>query len=99
MMIEQQNGTAAVLPAAAPTGATIAEKTGRHETPQPLLVRLEELARLLNVSSRTAKRLAAIPVVPVIRLGRSVRFRRVDIDKWIAAGCPMTPAKGQRRFR
>ncbi len=55
----------------------------------PLLVDAATIAALLNVSQRHVHRLDALEQVPEpVRLGRSVRWRREEIDAWVAAGCP-----------
>jgi excisionase family DNA binding protein len=64
-----------------------------------LLVDLAELAVLLKISARTAKRMAAAGELPgLVRLGRLVRFDRRVIERWIADGCPKpTARRGGRR--
>ena len=56
---------------------------------EPLLLRAQELARLLNISLRTLWRLHSAGALPrPLRLGAAVRWRADDIKQWIAAGCP-----------
>jgi excisionase family DNA binding protein len=53
---------------------------------QPLLLRAEDAAPLLGVSVRAIYRLAAehkIPAACVVRLGRSVRFSRPALLRWL----------------
>lgn len=53
------------------------------------LLTVKQLAAVLNLSTRTVWRMHSegrIP--PSVRLGRSVRWRRDEIDEWISAGCP-----------
>jgi excisionase family DNA binding protein len=53
------------------------------------LLSVEEVAELLGVSKRSVFRLADIQKLPAaIRLGRSVRWDRFQLEKWIADGCP-----------
>ncbi|RCS41247.1 DNA-binding protein [Bremerella cremea] len=54
-----------------------------------LLLSQTELARLLELSSRTISRMNASRKIPQpVRVGRSVRWRRDEVEQWIAAGCP-----------
>ena len=49
----------------------------------PLLVDTREAARLLGVSSRTVWRLYASQELPIVRIGRAVRFDVADLRKLI----------------
>jgi excisionase family DNA binding protein len=63
----------------------------------PVLVTVKEVAELLGVSDRHVRRLTdsgAMP--PPLRLGTLVRWRRTDIEAWIAAGCPRRGREGER---
>lgn len=44
---------------------------------------VEELAELLKVSPRTIRRIIKRKEMPVIRIGRQLRFRRQDVDNWL----------------
>lgn len=53
------------------------------------LVNARDIAKLLKISTRGVFRLAdrgAMP--PRLKLGASSRWRRGDIEAWIADGCP-----------
>ncbi len=55
------------------------------------LLTVDQLAKKLSVSVRHVWRLHADIQLPgAIYLGRSVRWRESDIDKWIANGCNYT---------
>ncbi len=55
----------------------------------PLLIGAEELAGLLQISTRSLWRLLSAGKVPQpVRLGRSVRWRLGEVEKWIERGCP-----------
>ena len=55
----------------------------------PLLVRADEVARMMGVSERTLWRLASAGRVPQpVRIGRNTRWRRAEVADWIAKGCP-----------
>ncbi len=55
----------------------------------PALLDSQQVARLLNVSSRHVIRLVQRDELPrPMRLGRLVRWPRQALLDWIAAGCP-----------
>ena len=55
----------------------------------PLLLTPEEAAQLLNVSRSHFLTLDKLGRVPApVRLGRAVRWRRHELERWIAHGCP-----------
>lgn len=51
----------------------------------PLLT-IAETAAILNVSQRTVRRLVASRAIGVVRIGRSVRLRRKEIEALVASG-------------
>lgn len=84
--IEVSSNSSLGSPPAPPLGAGVTQ--GAAE-PGPLLLKVGEVARLLKVSERSVQRLHSIGDLPksVAVLG-SVRWRRTDIENWVAAGCP-----------
>jgi predicted DNA-binding transcriptional regulator AlpA len=55
----------------------------------PLLLTAGEVARLLNISERSVFRLRSAGDLPKeVEVLGSVRWRRADIEAWVAAGCP-----------
>lgn len=50
---------------------------------EPLLISLEETARLLRISRGKAYAMAATGDLPVVRMGRSVRVRRDRLEAWL----------------
>ena len=53
------------------------------------LLAAPQVARLLNCSVRHLRRLADRGAMPrPLRLGCLVRWRRSEIEQWVAAGCP-----------
>jgi excisionase family DNA binding protein len=44
----------------------------------------EEVLDCLNVNSRTIYRLIRSGELPAVRIGRQWRFRRTDLDAWLA---------------
>ena len=54
-----------------------------------LLVDRRELSRLVSRSPSSLQRDVVAGRVPLpLRIGRSTRWRRSEIEGWIAAGCP-----------
>lgn len=49
----------------------------------PLLIRPKDLAQQLAVSRSRAYELIASGQIPSLRIGRSVRVRREDLDLWV----------------
>ena len=57
--------------------------------PLPLLIPDVQAAALAGVSRAHWQRLrSAGKLPPSIKLGRKVLWRRLEIEEWIAAGCP-----------
>ena len=55
----------------------------RATTQEPLLLRAEEAAKLLALGRSTVFQLLATGELPAVRVGRAVRVRRVDLERWI----------------
>jgi len=74
------------------------------DTPNALLIPDTVAAGLAGVSRSTWARLrAAGKLPPAVKLGRACRWRRREIEEWIAAACPdartwaaMQAAEGRR---
>jgi excisionase family DNA binding protein len=49
------------------------------------ILTIKQVADYLKVTERTIYRLAAAKKIPAFKVGGTWRFRRVDIDGWIAA--------------
>lgn len=59
-----------------------------RDTTSPALVDVQIVASMLDCSSRHVYRLTDAGRMPApVRLGSLVRWRRVDVEAWIAAGC------------
>lgn len=55
---------------------------------------VKDVSRLLKVSTRHVWRLHDAGKLPAaVRLGKSVRWPRVLLEAWIAAGCPAQPGR------
>jgi excisionase family DNA binding protein len=66
------------------------------ESETPLLITAGKLAALLEISTRTLWRLRSAGRLPEpVRLGGAVRWRREEIQKWIADGCQRFNDRGQ----
>lgn len=58
-------------------------------THEPLLIPVEQLAEMLNLSTRTVWRMLAAGRIPEpVRIGGSVRWRLDLVREWVEAGCP-----------
>ncbi len=65
-----------------------------HEPPVAMLINAIEVGSLLSCSARHVVRLAEAERLPKpLRLGSLVRWRRTDIESWIAQGCPGAEAR------
>ena len=53
--------------------------------PQDDILTLDEMAAYLKAGKRTIYRLVADKKIPAFKLGSTWRFRKQDIDRWIAA--------------
>lgn len=49
------------------------------------ILTIDEVAAYLKAGKRTVYRLAASGKLPAFKLGGTWRFRRCDLDKWIAS--------------
>lgn len=47
------------------------------------LLTVQEVAAVLSVSQRTVRRMVVAGEFPVVRLGRAIRVRRIDIEALI----------------
>ena len=58
-------------------------------TDHSLFLAASDIANLLGCSTRHVRRLVASRrIPPPLRFGRLKRWRREDIDRWLADGCP-----------
>ena len=65
-----------------------------------VFVKRKELAAMLRVGVSTFDRLKAGGKIPEpLRVGRSLRWRRDDVERWIAAGCPVAKEWTEREKR
>ncbi len=50
------------------------------------LVRVKDVAELLNVSAQRVYEMVRLSLLPAIRLGRTIRFDMDKIEDWIESG-------------
>lgn len=63
--------------------------SGLPTLPDPLLISVGDLAKIVKLSPRSIWRLLnAGRIVAPVRIGGSVRWRYQDIKRWIDDGCP-----------
>ncbi|MDC7689822.1 helix-turn-helix domain-containing protein [Vogesella indigofera] len=60
------------------------------------ILTLEEVAAYLKAGKRTLYRLAQQGAIPAFKLGGTWRFRREELDRWIAASIAKNPKPGER---
>jgi excisionase family DNA binding protein len=63
------------------------------------ILTIEEVAAYLKAGRRTVYRLAASGKIPAFKLGGVWRFRRIELDRWIAAriGSQSQAASGETK--
>ena len=55
----------------------------------PPLLKVDDLANVLQVSTRSVRRMADQGLCPrPVKIGHSIRWERKVVDEWIASGCP-----------
>jgi excisionase family DNA binding protein len=62
--------------------APIAEPQGDR----PRLMTPAEVSRVLGCTLRRVYRLTSKGVLPAVRIGRTIKFDRITLEKWIATG-------------
>ena len=50
----------------------------------PLMMTVSEVSEYLRISRASVYRLVKMKEIPVIRIGRQLRFRKDVIDKWLS---------------
>lgn len=64
--------------------------------PEGEILTLEEVASYLKAGKRTVYRLAQQGGIPAFKLGGSWRFRRSELDRWIADSIEKNPKQGEQ---
>lgn len=60
------------------------------------ILTLDEVAAYLKAGKRTVYRLAQNGDIPAFKLGGTWRFRRTELDRWIADSIKKNPKHGKR---
>jgi len=61
----------------------------------PRMLRVSQVAELLDLPERRVRILAREGVIPRVKVGRQVRFNSAEIEAWIAAGGADYPGEAQ----
>lgn len=73
-------------------GALTEQGSQRKQDPKPVrpvLLSIQDVAQMLGISVRGVSRHVDAGRMPrPIKLGGSVRWRVVDLEEWVAGGCP-----------
>jgi excisionase family DNA binding protein len=70
-------------------GERVAGRTGKTVETFPRLMAVDDVAAMLNCSTRTVWRFSdAGKFLRPLKLGSLRRWRREDVDQWLADGCP-----------
>ena len=54
-----------------------------REIPQPLLLNINQVAKLLGLSRTTVYKLIDVEGLPVVRFGRAVRVSSTSLQQWL----------------
>ena len=82
MSVDTQHDTTVGLPASAATNPTV-----------PLLLDEVQAAALLSLSKRKLWELAAVGAIKHVKIGALKRYRWIDLEAWVARGCPTASVK------
>lgn len=63
----------------------------------PLLINARAASERLAISERKLWSLTNFGAIPSRRVGRLVRYVPEELDRWVASGCPSSPAESRRR--
>ena len=70
---------------------TMSNHTSAEFIEQPVLLSAAQVADLMQISTRTVWRLlSAGELIEPVRMRGNTRWRRAELESWIAAGCPPT---------
>lgn len=62
------------------------------------LLDVDAVAKMLGCSTRHVRRMADYGAMPrPVKLGRLIRWRRVELDRWLDQGCPKIARGGRGR--
>jgi excisionase family DNA binding protein len=60
------------------------------------ILKVKDMAALLNVSEKTLYQWAALNQIPHLKINGALRFNADEIEKWLK-GCERTPAIGYNK--
>ena len=64
-------------------------KSDRQVSDEPLLISADQLANMMQISTRTLWRLlSAGQLIQPVRIGGNTRWRLDEVRRWIADSCP-----------
>lgn len=68
----------------------MADDRNMKEQPSiPSLLKVDDLANVLQVSIRSVRRMADQGLCPrPVKIGHAIRWERKVVEEWIASGCP-----------
>ena len=66
------------------------------QSPSPLLVNAKTASALLRLSERKLWSLTNCNAIPSRRIGKAIRYRPIELEAWIASGCPTDAGAGVR---
>ena len=64
--------------------------------PTPLLINAKAASQLLGISPRKLWSLTNCNAIPSRRIGNAIRYAPVELEAWIASGCPTEAGAGVR---
>lgn len=68
------------------------DSNSRSDEPEPLLITVKDVAKILGLSTRSVWRLLRDKkLLRPVRIGGAVRWRSRELRQWVDAGCPEPP--------
>ncbi len=69
----------------------------KNAAPLSPLMTVEQLAAMLQVSTRTIWRMRSSGQLPApVHVGGNIRWRVLDVENWLARGCKPEPTRGAK---
>ena len=62
----------------------------------PLLINAKAASRSLGISPRKLWEITNCNAIPSRRIGKAIRYRPIELEAWIASGCPTDAGAGVR---
>lgn len=83
-MVSLVTSDRAAPPMTTPAATAMSDSSNHKQVPEHDLLTAGEIAAMLRVPIKSVYDLVAMRRIPVIRLGRSLRFLRADVLAWVA---------------